>query len=648
MDPPGEDQSQRMLSTDQTACDDDSQSRGPVPIAIVGMGMRLPGGVGSAEDFWDMLVNKRDGLSDTPESRYNAESFYHESQQRFIKTKTGYYLPDYLGKADLSLWSTPLDDPGKADPQQTLLMQVIWDCMENGGQVGWRGKEIGCYIGSFGGDWHELASKDPQGIDRTWPIATGDYALSNRVSFEYDLKGPSVTVKTACSSSLVALHDACLSIYNGECESSIVGGSSLIFTPTMTMAMSDNMVLAPDGTCKTFDAAADGFGRGEAINAIYIKRLDAAVHDHDPIRAVIRGIAANSDGRTPNISSPSQESQVDLIRKAYKHAGIGDIQETGFFECHGTGTVVGDAVETAAVAEVFGEKGVAIGSVSSAHERREEEGGRVLTATGQAECRSRGRRLRHHLRHQGRSCPRAPRSSSQHPLRHPQSPELVSLPPSAACCIDTVSPLRSGPLEGAAGSDAMARRSTGKSQRERVWHRRFKCPRALLYLSDLSLTIWLMVVQVILDSVPATTATGQCDDQQNPKVLVVSGRSQYALDRRIDAVVEHLRLYPRSLCDLAYTLGTRRDHFAHRAFVVTGDEEVKPTMFQKMTTKRQKHPIFLFTGQAAQWPRMGRELVTNFPTFKAAIANLDQALKGLEDPPSWTIEGMNPYPYVRR
>lgn len=132
----------------------------------------------------------------------------------------------------------------------------------------------------------------------------------------------------------------------------------------MTTAMSDNVVLSPDRICKTFDASADGFGRGEAINALYVKRLDAAIRDHDPIRAVIRGTTANSDGKTSSISSPSQESQVELIRKAYQQAGIEDIQETGFFECHGTGTAVGDAIETAAMAEVFREKGVAIGSVS--------------------------------------------------------------------------------------------------------------------------------------------------------------------------------------------------------------------------------------------------------------------------------------------
>lgn len=354
----------KMPETDHVVCNNVGFKSNTVPIAIVGMGMKLPGGIESAEDFWEMLINKKDGLTETPETRYNVESFCNDSQPRTIKTKKGYYFPEYLGKVDASFMSMMQHAPARLDPQQTLLMEVIWDCMENANQVGWRGSDIGCYIGTFGGDWLELTSKDSQRVDRVWPVATGDYALSNRVSYEYDLKGPSITVETACSSSVVALHDACLGIQNGDCESAIVGGSSLIFTPTMATAMSDNMVLSPDGICKTFDASADGFGRGEAINALYIKRLDAAIRDNDPIRAVIRGTAANSDGRTTNFSSPSQDSQIELIRKAYRLAGIENVHETAFFECHGTGTSVGDAIETAAVAEVFGERGMVIGSVS--------------------------------------------------------------------------------------------------------------------------------------------------------------------------------------------------------------------------------------------------------------------------------------------
>lgn len=162
----------------------------PVPIAIVGMGMRLPGGVKSAEDFWEMLINKRDGLCETPETRYNVESFYNESQPRSVKTKKGYYLPEYLGKADTAFLSMQKSEVCKLDPQQILLMEVIWDCMENAGQVDWHGKNIGCYIGVFGGDWHELQSKDSQRVDRSWPLTTGDFGLSNGVSYRYDLRGP--------------------------------------------------------------------------------------------------------------------------------------------------------------------------------------------------------------------------------------------------------------------------------------------------------------------------------------------------------------------------------------------------------------------------------------------------------------------------
>lgn len=161
---------------------------------------------------------------------------------------------------------------------------------------------------------------------------------------------------------MVALHDACQALYSGECSSAVVAGSNLIMTPTMTMSISDNMILSPDGICKTFDASADGYGRGEAINAIYIKPLEEALRQGDPIRAVIRSTAVNCDGRTPSITTPGSEAQERLIRRAYQKAGIEDISKTAFFECHGTGTIAGDTAETSVVAKVFPE-GIHIGAV---------------------------------------------------------------------------------------------------------------------------------------------------------------------------------------------------------------------------------------------------------------------------------------------
>jgi acyl transferase domain-containing protein len=164
---------------------------------------------------------------------------------------------------------------------------------------------------------------------------------------------------------MVGLHEACQSVASGVCSSAIVAGSSIILTPTMTTAMSENMVLSPDGECRTFDADANGFARAEAINAVYIKRLDHALRDGDPIRAVIRSTMINSNGKTTKMAKPSVEMQEDLIRKAYKHAGIADIARTGLFEAHGTGTQAGDAVEAEAIARAFGGKGVHIGAVGA-------------------------------------------------------------------------------------------------------------------------------------------------------------------------------------------------------------------------------------------------------------------------------------------
>lgn len=188
--------------------------------------------------------------------------------------------------------------------------------------------------------------------------------LSPTVSPIYDLGGPSITFRTGCSSSLVGLHEACQGLYSGECSSALVAGTNLIFAPTMTTAMSKNMVISESGICKTFDAAADGYGRGEAVNAIFIKPLDKALRDGDPVCAVIRSSAVNSDGKTPNITTPGSKAQERLIRRAYRKARIDKISQTAFFECHGTGTVVGDTSEASVLANIFGKEGIYIGAVS--------------------------------------------------------------------------------------------------------------------------------------------------------------------------------------------------------------------------------------------------------------------------------------------
>ncbi|GJP87975.1 hypothetical protein CBS63078_2702 [Aspergillus niger] len=169
----------------------DEQPSGSLPlIAIVGMGMRFPGNIRTAEEFWSLLVEKRSALGEIPPGRYLGDSFYHPTRPHEIKTKHGYFLQEeYLGKVDKDFVGKP-SEAGSLDPQQRLLLEVVWECMENAGQSDWRGRDIGCFVGSFGEDWLEITSKDTQYIDRFRAMGTGDFAFANRISFEFDLKGP--------------------------------------------------------------------------------------------------------------------------------------------------------------------------------------------------------------------------------------------------------------------------------------------------------------------------------------------------------------------------------------------------------------------------------------------------------------------------
>lgn len=339
------------------------------PMAICGMALRLPGSLRTPQEFWKFLVEKGDARSRVPESRFNIDAYYAPGRKpAHVGTEYGFFLDDSV---DLSALDTSFFSPGRVeaerlDPQQRLLLEVARECFEDAGITGWKGKSIGSYVGSFGEDWQEMGFRDDQqyGIHRVG--GSQDFMLANRISYEMGFRGPSITIRTACSSSLAALNEACMALSRGDCEAALVSGVNLILTPTMMSTMTEQGVLSPDGSCKSFSADANRYARGEAANAIVVKPLADAIRDGSPIRAVIRATSFNANGNLgAGISVPSVEAQETLMRHAYSIAGITDFGATAMVECHGTGTPVGDPLECNAVARVFGsgDSGVYIESV---------------------------------------------------------------------------------------------------------------------------------------------------------------------------------------------------------------------------------------------------------------------------------------------
>jgi len=343
--------------------------------AITGMACRLPGGVSSPEDFWQLLTEKRDPIGSPPRDRWDDRRVLDPNpaaQGRTYTTQAG-FLADLWADFDPHFFGISAREAATLDPQQRLLLTVAWEALENAGVPAARiaGSSTGVFVGGFSLDTYlaRLDSRSLHTVDTHTAASMSMTMLAGRVAHSLDLRGPAISMDTACSSSLVATHVAYRSLAAGDCELALVGGVNAILLPALTIAISKGRFLSPEGRCKTFDEQANGYVRSEGAGMVVMKPFEQARADGDRIYAVVRMTGVNQDGRTAGISLPSHQAQADLLRKVYSMGGVcgADID---YIEAHGTGTQAGDLAEVTALDAVLREgrrpaDRCAVGSVKS-------------------------------------------------------------------------------------------------------------------------------------------------------------------------------------------------------------------------------------------------------------------------------------------
>ncbi len=325
-------------------------------IAIIGMGCRFPGAA-NPKEFWKLLKDGVDAVKEVPADRWSISQFFDPDPATKGKTyaRWGGFL-DSMDTFDAGFFGISPREAQCLDPQQRLLLELTWEALEDAGKVPeeMAGSDTGVFMGAFTLDYMTMQLGNRDLI--TTHTATGALMtlLSNRISYVFDFRGPSVSIDTACSSSLVTVHMACQALRNGECKIALAGGANIMSTPEYFIAESKGGFLSADGRCKAFDSRANGYVRGEGAGIVVLKPLDAAIADGDPIYAVVRGTAVNQDGRSNGITQPRREAQEALVREACRRAGVAP-SEIQYVEAHGTGTAAGDPIEANALGAVFSE-----------------------------------------------------------------------------------------------------------------------------------------------------------------------------------------------------------------------------------------------------------------------------------------------------
>ncbi|KAG4440758.1 hypothetical protein IFR05_003745 [Cadophora sp. M221] len=572
-----------------------------MPIAIVGMGCRLPGDVSTPDEFWELCSRARSGWSPIPKSRFNHEAFHHPNPDKMgcYNPEGGHFLEEDIGLFDAPFFNITEKEAISMDPQQRLLLECTYEALENAGipKRDLVGENVGVFVGGSFADYELRNCRDTD----TAPIfqATGcaQSLLSNRLSYYFDFSGPSFTVDTACSSSLGAMHLACQSIRNGESSQAIVASCHLNLIPDYFVIMSMSSLFSKEGKSFAFDARGNGFGRGEGVGCVILKPLDEALRNNDSIRAIIAGTGMNQDGRTKGITMPNGDAQVALMKSVYKKYGL-DPKDTGYIEAHGTGTKVGDPIEATALHEVFGEGRTAknplfIGSVKSNIGHLEGTSG-VVSVIKTAMMLEKGFVLPNCNFQSGN--PKIP--FDEWHLKIPTSQR----------------PWPRGKKYASINNFGF-----GGTNAHTVLERAPVAPRSLLPGTN------------------ETLATGTKAPAK--RLFVLSANDKSSLEAWMHDLTIYLEQRPEVfqnslLPNLAYTLGQRRSHLAYKvAIPARNSSELIPALAGSDITpsRSTKEPRigFVFTGQGAQWHAMGRELLDAYPVFAATIEKIDRYLPDL-------------------
>ncbi|KAI1208447.1 putative polyketide synthase [Annulohypoxylon truncatum] len=600
------------------------------PIAIVGIGCRLPGSITNPSQLWEFLDQRRSAGGKLPESRFNIDGYHGGKDQPAItEALGGYFIQEDIRVFDNQFFGINNREAGSMDPQQRKLLEVVFESFESAGVSldEASGANIGCYVASFTPDFIAMQTKDVESLSRYSQIGMGTTILANRISHVFNLKGPSCVLDTACSSSLYALQAASSALLAGECDSAIVAGVNLVQTPEMHVAISQAGVISPSSTCHTFDSSADGYGRADGVNAIFIKRLDDAIRDGDPIRSIIRSVAVNSNGHTPGITQPSIDGQEAVIRKAYARAKLNP-SDTPFVETHGTGTGVGDPIEVEALSRVFQKNErdhpLLLGAVKTNLGHSEAASGltSIIKATLMLE-----------------------RGQIPATIGLKQLNPKLKIDDWGVQIVTSTIPLPSNGQEtrrvsvnsfGYGGANAHSILESAPLNNNKVFVNKPKG----------------------VNGINGTNGTNGTNGHSNGYVngenheygytsdqtylIPFSANKLPSLHGRVEKLSE-LDLSSISIRDLAYTLGQRRTHLPLRGYIVAKEssllEDITLDNLRLSTTENnhsERKCAFVFTGQGAQYPGMSRELM-QFSTFSRTIRELDDALSSLPHAPSWKI-----------